>query len=44
MSTQTIDAAVLPSAKSVERKRERISPLRSVLAGSTAGAVEIGTK
>lgn len=41
-TTETIDASVLSKVKSVERKRERTSPLRSVLAGSTAGAVEIG--
>ncbi|PVH76433.1 mitochondrial tricarboxylate transporter-like protein [Cadophora sp. DSE1049] len=41
MSAQTVATSVLSTAKPVERNRERISPLRSVLAGSTAGAVEI---
>jgi hypothetical protein len=40
MSVQAIETSVLPGQLS--RKKERNSPLRSVLAGSTAGAVEIG--
>jgi hypothetical protein len=32
-----------PSAAQTEKKKERPSALRSILAGSTAGAVEIGT-
>lgn len=40
MSVQAIETSVLPGQ--VGKKRGRNSPLRSVLAGSTAGAVEIG--
>lgn len=40
MSVQAIGTAVLPRKASKERGGN--SPLRSVLAGSTAGAVEIG--
>ncbi|KFY11068.1 hypothetical protein V492_04697 [Pseudogymnoascus sp. VKM F-4246] len=39
MSAKVIETSALP--RQVGKKKERISPLRSVLAGSTAGAVEI---
>lgn len=40
MSVQAIETSILP--RQLGKKKERNSPLRSVLAGSTAGAVEIG--
>jgi solute carrier family 25 citrate transporter 1 len=35
--------AMAPQVREPEKKKERPSALRSIIAGSTAGAVEIGT-
>jgi hypothetical protein len=39
---QSLTMATVQQAKAPEKKKERPSALRSIIAGSTAGAVEIG--